>query len=98
MKRIFLLGFISLLTTHYSLLFSQTGGNNTYEFLNLSVPARVASLGGALISVKDNDLNLSFQNPALLDSTMHNNLSLSYIDYFTDIHYGYAAYARHYKN
>jgi len=77
--------------------FSQTGGNNTYEFLNLSNPARVASLGGTLISVKDNDLNLSFQNPSLLDSTMHNSLSLSYVDYFTDIKYGYAAHSRTYK-
>lgn len=76
---------------------AQTGGNNTYEFLNLSNPARVASLGGTLISVKDNDLNLSFQNPSLLDSTMHNTLSLSYVDYFTDIKYGYAAYSRTYK-
>lgn len=77
--------------------FAQTGGNNTYEFLNLSVPARVASLGGTLISVKDNDFNLSFQNPSLMDSTMHNALSLSYINYFADISYGYAAYSRTYK-
>jgi len=80
-----------------SLLFSQTGGNNTYEFLNLAIPARVASLGGALISLKDNDLNLSFQNPALLDSTVHNNLALSYIDYFSDISYGYASYSRTFR-
>ena len=78
-------------------LSAQIGGNSTYEFLNLANPARVVALGGTLISVKDNDLNLSFQNPALLDSTMHNSLSLSYVDYFTDIQYGYAAYSRSYK-
>lgn len=79
------------------MLFSQTGGGNTYEFLNLSIPARVAALGGTLISVKESDLNLSFQNPSLLDSTVHNNLALSYIDYFTDISYGYASYSRTFK-
>lgn len=76
---------------------AQIGGNNTFEFLNLASPARIVGLGGTLISVRDNDINLSFQNPSLLDSTMHNSLSLSYIDYFTDIQYGYAAYSRTYK-
>ncbi|MEK6614552.1 MAG: type IX secretion system protein PorQ, partial [Bacteroidota bacterium] len=93
-RKLILLLLCAGLTSHTS---AQTGGNNTYEFLNLSNPARVASLGGTLISVKDNDLNLSFQNPSLLDSAMHNTLSLSYVDYFTDIKYGYAAYSRTYK-
>ena len=97
MKSIILIPFFYILNSVFCILFSQTGGNNTYEFLNLSVPARVASLGGTLISVKDNDLNLSFQNPSLIDSTMHNSLSMSYVDYFTDIKYGYAAYSRTYK-
>ncbi|MBI4945067.1 MAG: type IX secretion system protein PorQ [Bacteroidetes bacterium] len=78
-------------------IYAQAGGNNTYEFLNLTNPARVAALGGTLISVKDNDLNLSFQNPALLDSTMHNELAMSYTNYLADINYGYAAYSRTYK-
>ncbi|TAL57854.1 MAG: type IX secretion system protein PorQ [Bacteroidetes bacterium] len=77
--------------------YSQIGGNNTYEFLNLVNPARVVALGGTLISVKDNDLNLSIQNPSLLDSTVHNSLSMSYVDYFTDIQYGYAVYSRTFK-
>lgn len=97
MKKAFRLICLCFFFLSAPLLYSQSGGNNIYEFLNLAVPARVASLGGNLISVKDNDLNLSFQNPSLLDSTMHNSLSLSYIDYFTDIRYGYAAYARTYK-
>jgi len=97
MKKIFLSSFIFFLSSFFYLLSAQTGGNNTYEFLNLTNPARVAALGGTLISVKDNDLNLSFQNPALLDSTMHNELAMSYTDYFAGIHYGYAAYSRTYK-
>ena len=77
---------------------AQSGGSHVYEFLTLSSPARISALGGALISVKDNDLNVSFQNPSLLDSTMHQSLSLSYIDYLADIRYGYAAYARTYPH
>jgi len=76
--------------------FSQVGGNNTYEFLNLPISARVTALGGNLISTKDNDLNVSLNNPALLTDSMNNNVVLSYINYFADVNYGYAAYARHF--
>lgn len=75
---------------------AQTGGNNTYEFLNLPISARVSSLGGNLISVKDNDLNVALINPSLLSDSMSNNVALSYINYFADINYGYVAYARHF--
>lgn len=88
---------ISTFISGLNVLSAQIGGNSTYEFLDLASPARVVALGGTLISVKDNDLNLSFQNPSLLDSTMHNSLSLSYVDYLSDIQYGYAAYSRTYK-
>ncbi len=76
-----------------SFVFSQIGGTNTYEFLNLPSSARVASLGGSILSVKDNDINLAFQNPSLLNSSMHNQLALNIVNYFADIKYGYAAYA-----
>lgn len=76
---------------------AQTGGNNTYEFLNLSSSARIAALGGKLIPVKDNDLNLVFCNPAVLNSEMHQQLTFSGVSYFADIKYGYVAYARDIK-
>jgi hypothetical protein len=74
--------------------FSQTGGSSTYKFLDLPVSAREASTGGLLLPVKDNDINLSFSNPSLLSSEMNNALTLSYINYFTDINYGYTGYAK----
>lgn len=73
---------------------AQVGGNNTYEFLNLPISARVTALGGNLISTKDNDLNVALVNPALLTDTMSDNVALSYINYFGDINYGYVAYAK----
>jgi hypothetical protein len=76
---------------------AQTGGNTTYSFLNLNSAARVAALGGNQIAVKDQDLNLGFYNPSLLDSGVDGQLALSYINYFTDINYGFASYAKHYK-
>jgi hypothetical protein len=75
-------------------LLSQTGGNNTYEFLNIANSARVAALGGNFVSVKDDDINLSLSNPSLINKKMHNFLSLSFIDYYSDITAGYSTYSR----
>ncbi len=77
---------------------SQIGGDNTYEFLNLSSSARIAALGGKLVPVKDNDLNLIFVNPALLNSEMHRQLTFSGVSYFADIKYGYVGYAQDIKS
>lgn len=78
--------------------YSQIAGNNTFEFLNLPISARVSALGGNLISTRDNDLNVSLTNPALLTDTMNNNVALSYVNYFADVNYGYAAYAKKIKD
>src|SRR6218665_937223 len=76
---------------------AQVGGNNTYEFLNLPISARVSALGGNLLTAKDNDLNVALVNPSLLTDAMDNNGALSYINYFSDINYGYAAYAHKFR-
>lgn len=73
--------------------FSQIGGSYVYDFLNLPSNARTAALGGTVLTVKDRDLNMAFQNPAVLNSEMSNEVALSYVPYFADIQYGYAAYA-----
>jgi hypothetical protein len=87
--------FILLIFISVTHAFAQVGGNNTYEFLNLPISARVSALGGNLISVKDNDLNVSLTNPSLLTDSMNNNVALSYIKYFAGVSYGYVAYAKH---
>ncbi len=79
------------------MLQAQAGGGNTWEFLNLTSSARVASLGGKNISLRDGDPNMIFHNPSLLDSTMHNHLVLNYVNYLADINYGYASWAFHHR-
>lgn len=74
--------------------FSQIGGTNTYEFLNVPVSARVGALGGNLIAVKDNDPTLTFSNPSLMSKEMSGMLTLSYLNYFADINHGYASYIK----
>lgn len=73
--------------------FAQVGGESTYRFLDLTNSARLASLGGKNISANDNDLNLVYFNPALLNPAMDSNLTLNYISYFAGINYGYTSYA-----
>ncbi|MFZ2287363.1 MAG: type IX secretion system protein PorQ [Bacteroidales bacterium] len=72
----------------------QTGGDNTYEFLNLSHSAFAAATGGITVSQGRNDLSLPYFNPALLSASMDNDISLSFSTYFAGIRYGYASYAR----
>jgi len=71
---------------------AQKGGESTYSFLGLTNAARVAALGGEVVSLSDGDINLVYHNPALLTFEMHNNLTLNYVNYFAGVNYGYAAY------
>jgi len=87
-----------LLTSVFVLLLGQVGlaqkgGESTYSFLGLANSARVAGMGGEVVSLMDDDINLVFHNPALLSPAMHSNLSLNYVNYFAGVNYGYASYA-----
>lgn len=76
---------------------AQIGGESTYQFLELTNSARVAALGGTQVALTDTaDLNLPFHNPALLHKGMENHVLVNYVNYFADINYGYASYARHF--
>jgi hypothetical protein len=77
------------------MLWSQKGGESTYSFLGLTNSARVAALGGEAISIRDDDINLVFHNPALLTPGMHHHLTLNYVNYFAGVNFGYAAFSHH---
>ncbi len=77
----------------FQVAMAQKGGESTYSFLGLANAARVAALGGEVVSLQDDDINLVFHNPALLSPGMHNNLNLNYVNYFAGVNYGYASYA-----
>lgn len=78
--------------------FSQDGGTNTFEFLNLPGNSRVATMGGVNVSNYDNDVNFVLSNPALLTNNMNRQLSLNYINYLSDINFGYVSYAHEFEN
>jgi hypothetical protein len=85
--------FFCLFLLQFGIAFSQVGGKGIYKFVDLPPSSRTASLGGNLISVKDDDVTLAIQNPSLLNESMDNHLALSYIDYLADINFGSVAYA-----
>jgi len=73
---------------------AQLGGRSTYQFLNVVNSPRIAALGGHAIAVDENDLEMAYFNPALLRKENDRTLSLNYTDYFSDINYGFVAYAQ----
>ena len=74
---------------------AQVGGENTYEFLELTNSARIAALGGSQTAILDTtDLNLPYNNPALLHKSMEKKVLVNYVNYLSDIYYGYASYAK----
>ncbi len=89
--------FVFLLMVFSTSVFSQLGGSSTYEFLDLPVSARVTALGGNLIAVRDNDLNVALTNPSLLSDSMSNNVALSFTNYIAGIKYGYVTFGKHFK-
>jgi hypothetical protein len=88
---IFFLFFSSILVN------AQIGGTNTYEFLNVPSSARLASLGGSIIAVNDNDPTLSLGNPSLLNKEMNGILTFSYLNYFADINHGFFSYVKDFE-
>ena len=93
-KRILNILFFSIIALPVS---SQTGGDNVYEFLNLTHSGLVSSLGGTNVSISGNNLNLAYHNPALLNSSMDKTLALNYVNYFAGINYGLAMYSKTYQ-
>jgi len=72
-------------------------GGKAFQFLEVTNSARVAALGGDVVALHDNDLDLPYHNPALLNHDMHHNLVLNYVNYFAGINYGYASAAANFR-
>lgn len=79
----------------YQNIFAQIGGQTVYNFTTLPHSARVAALGGNLITVKDDDVALAYHNPAVLNAEMNNQLTFNHSFYMAGINHGYFGYGRH---
>ncbi len=72
---------------------AQTGGDYGYDFLEQPVSARLAALGTNIASIDDNDLNIGFVNPSVINSGMDNRMALNYVNYFTETNFSSVQYA-----
>lgn len=90
MNRVFILLILAMSAMS---VFSQAG-YGVYQFLDLPVSSRLAALGSANVSLRDNDINFAFQNPALLSSETNNVIGLNMANYLADIKFGSAVYGR----
>jgi len=89
-KKLLIISSLILITLS---IYSQAG-NGVYQFLDLPVSSRLAAIGGANVSLRDNDINFAFDNPALLTAETHNTIGLSMANYLADIKFGSVAYGR----
>lgn len=87
-KRVYILSFLLMLL----LSVSAQQKDGTYTFLNTTNSARIAALGGTMLPIYDSDIQLATFNPSLINAGMHHSMSLSYVDYFTDINFGTVQY------
>lgn len=87
----------TILFTLLYILFAQMAaaqaGSSIFGFLGLPSSLRAAALGGTNVSLHDDDLSFTLQNPALITGEMHNQIALNFTSYLADINFGSAAYS-----
>lgn len=74
-------------------------GSTAYNFLNISSSSHIYGLGGVNISLIDDDINVTDQNPALLGPEIEKQLGVNYMRYigesnFAGARFGMAASER----
>lgn len=92
LKNIFL--WLLILSVSFPLLAQE--GRNAYSFLEVPTSSHAFALGGTNITIIDDDLNLTDQNPGLLGAEIESQVSFNYMHYlgssnFAGIKYGMAA-------
>ena len=89
MKLIRVITILFLCTTSLS---AQTGGDNTFEFLNLTTSARILALGNVLVNTFDDDVNLAQQLPSLNHVGMNHQFSVNFTNYYAGVKFGSLVY------
>ena len=71
----------------------QVGGEEVYQFLNLSTSARQIALGGEVLTLLD-DVNQPIWNPSVINEDLDNKVSVNYTSYLAGINIGSLSYAK----
>ena len=76
----------------FSSITAQVGGENIYQFLNLSSSARQIALGGETLTLID-DVNQPVWNPSVINVGMEDKISVNYTNYLAGINIGSISYS-----
>ena len=68
-------------------------GSTAYNFLNVTSSAKIYGLGGVNISLVDDDITVTDQNPALLGAEMSGMAAVNYMRYIGGSNFAGARYA-----
>lgn len=71
---------------------AQVGGEEVYQFLNVSTSARQVALGGEVLTLID-DVAQPIWNPAVINGNLDKQLAVNYSSYLAGINIGAASYA-----
>jgi len=88
---------LSSLFIVFILTASFTFGQNTYDFLNIDMSARAASLGGSFVTNND-DVDVLFYNPAGMSFLEKDPVSFSFVKHLMDINLFSLAYSTEFEN
>lgn len=72
-------------------------GNQSYSFLNITSSSKIYGLGGMNISLVDDDIMTTDQNPALLGQEMSGQLALNYMRYIGDSNFAGLRYGQRWE-
>jgi hypothetical protein len=73
--------------------YSQIGGEQIFNFLNVTTSARQAALGGMALTILD-DVNQPQWNPSVINQNLDNKIAINYLNYLADINYASVSYSR----
>jgi hypothetical protein len=95
MKQIFvlLLFLFSLSVTH-----AQIAGLASYSVLDMPSTARVAGLGFDYLSLYDDDVALTLDNPSLISPRVGNQLSVGFVNLFSGSNFGSLDFSHSFKH
>ena len=87
--RVIVLIIILLISTQ---TFSQVGGEQIFNFLNVTTSAHQAALGGETLTIQD-DVNQPLWNPSTISRFMDNHVSVNYTSFLSGVNMGSLTFA-----
>jgi hypothetical protein len=76
---------------------AQVGGRTIYNFLTVTPEARAAALGGKNYAHNDSTLEFAVHNPAMINESMHGQLSMNAVSHPSGIFFGSTRYAHSFE-